>query len=77
MKSKFGNFDFGSVAVLSREEQSKVKGGAYGTVINTGCTATLQTDPVTGETKTIPCSNGYLTSSPNSSGIWPSGGAYR
>ncbi len=27
MKSKFQNFDFGDVEVLSREEQSKVKGG--------------------------------------------------
>jgi hypothetical protein len=30
MKSKFQNFDFGSVEVLSRDEQNKVKGGAYG-----------------------------------------------
>jgi hypothetical protein len=30
MKSKFGSFDFGSVEVLSREEQSKVKGGYQG-----------------------------------------------
>jgi hypothetical protein len=27
MKSKFQNFDFGSVEVLSRDEQNKVKGG--------------------------------------------------
>ncbi len=27
MKSKFQNFDFGSVQVLSQEEQSRVKGG--------------------------------------------------
>ena len=27
MKSKFGNFDFGSVEVLSRAEAAKVKGG--------------------------------------------------
>ena len=30
MKSKFGSFDFGSVEVLSRAEEAKVKGGAYG-----------------------------------------------
>jgi hypothetical protein len=30
MKSKFQNFDFGSVEVLSQEEAAKVKGGAYG-----------------------------------------------
>ncbi len=30
MKSKFQNFDFGTVEVLSREESAKVKGGAYG-----------------------------------------------
>ena len=33
MKSKFGNFDFGSVEVLSRAEAAKVKGGAYGGAI--------------------------------------------
>jgi hypothetical protein len=30
MKSKFQNFDFGAVEILSREEAAKVKGGAYG-----------------------------------------------
>ncbi len=30
MKSKFQNFDFGAVQVLSQEEQSKVKGGYSG-----------------------------------------------
>jgi hypothetical protein len=31
MKNKFKNLDFGSIDVLSREEQKKVKGGGYPT----------------------------------------------
>ena len=36
MKSKFGSFDFGSVEVLSRAEEAKVKGGAYGSTTYSG-----------------------------------------
>jgi hypothetical protein len=81
MKSKFQNFDFGAVEVLSREEQSRVKGGAYGNPSNGGGCLGGQTqwlDPKTGELKSTPCWTG---NAPHQypgiySGIIPYAGAY-
>lgn len=90
MKSKFQNLNFGSVALLSQTEQSKVKGGAYGAGPS-GCGGTptaLAPDPNSYSGNTSPptytqgapqvgCGGGPPYQYPQDPYTWSNSGAYR